>query len=125
MEINAQHEIFMDRFVEHGDHRKAAEQAGFEASHGRRLFVKYRERIQTMLEEEVVMAQVGAIQVLKDSLGSKATDPKQELRIRASESILDRGGLGKKQTVEVGGSALPAVMILPTKDPVPPSVDKL
>lgn len=125
MDISAQHEIFMERFVEHGDHRKAAEEAGFDRSHGRRLFTKLRERIQNMLEDEMAMAQVKALGVLKDSMGAKASDPKQEIRLRASESVLDRSGLGKKQTMDITGSALPAVMILPTKDPVPPSVDKL
>jgi hypothetical protein len=123
MEINAQHEIFMEQFVSHGDHRKAAEEAGFDRSRGRALFTKYRERIQKMLEDELAMSQVNAIRVLKDSMGDGATNAKQDIRVRSAESVLDRAGLGKKQTMEIGGSALPAVMILPVKDPAPPSKD--
>lgn len=119
MEIKAEHELFIEHFLDSGNAYDAAEKAGFERSSGKRLFKKFKERIQAELEDEVVMSQVKAIKVVKDTMGVHATDPKQEIRLRAAESVLDRGGLTKKNTLELGGSVLPAVMILPSKEPTP------
>ena len=123
MEIKAEHELFIEHFLECGNVYEAAEKAGFDRSAGRRLFKKLKERIQSELEDDMVMSQVQAMKVVKDSMGSKAIDPKQEIRLRAAESVLDRGGLTKKNTLELGGSVLPAVMVLPAKDPAPASAE--
>lgn len=123
MEIKAEHELFIEHFLECGNVYEAAEKAGFDRSAGRRLFKKLKERIQSELEDDMVMSQVQAMKVVKDSMGSKAIEPKQEIRLRAAESVLDRGGLTKKNTLELGGSVLPAVMVLPAKDPAPASAE--
>lgn len=123
MEITAQHELFMEHFLEHGNVGDAAEAAGFDRSHGRRLFHKLKDRIIPMMEEDVVMMQVKALSVLKDSMGDGAEKVKQEIRLRAADSVLDRGGITKKQSLDVSGSELPAVMILPAKDPEPASAE--
>lgn len=121
MEIKAEHEIFMDAFIDTGDLRQAAVQAGFEASHGRALFRKLRERIQNRLEDEMAIRQVKALHTIDDSMGAKAVDAKQDIRLRAAESVLDRAGMSRKQSLDVTASELPAVMILPAKEPTPPS----
>lgn len=122
MEVNAQHELFIEHFLENGGKpAEAALAAGFEASYGYTLFRKLRERIQQRLEDEVFMKQVKALKVVDDSMGDGAVAVKQDVRLRAAESILDRGGLSKKQALDVTGSDLPAVMILPMKEPAPPS----
>lgn len=118
MEIKAEHELFIECFLECGDVREAAEKAGFSRNHGKVLFKKLKERIQSELENEMVMSQVKAISVIKDTMGTHACDPKQEVRLRAAQDVLDRGGLSKKTSVDMGGSELPAVMLLPMKAPV-------
>jgi hypothetical protein len=123
MEITAQHELFMEHYLDCGDVGEAAELAGFDRSYGRKLFHKLKDRIVPMMEEEVVMMQVKAVAVLKDSMGAGAEKHKQEIRLRAADSVLDRGGITKKQSLDVSGSELPAVMILPAKNPEPASAE--
>lgn len=119
MEIKAEHELFIEHFLECGDVKEAAEKAGFDRKSGKQLFKKLKERIQNALEDEMVMSQVQAMKVVKDTMGVKAVEPKQEIRLRAAQDVLDRGGLTKKTSIDLGGSALPAVMVLPAKDPAP------
>lgn len=121
MDIKAEHELFIENFVECGDVRKAAVDSGYEASYGRTLFRKLRERIQQVLDDELAIRQVKALKTLDDSMGDKAIEAKQDIRLRAAESVLDRAGMSRKQSLEVAGSNLPAIMILPGKDPVPDS----
>jgi hypothetical protein len=64
------------------------------------------------------MMQLKALKVLEDSMGDKAAEIKQDVRLKAADSVLDRGGLVKKSGVELSAQALPAVMVLPAKNPV-------
>lgn len=123
MEISAQHEIFMDAYIETGNVREASEKAGFDPNYGKTLFHKLRDRILPRLEDEMAMMQVQAIKVYRDSMGDGAMNPKQEIRLRAASETMDRGGLTKKQTLDIQGSELPAVMILPAKAPQPASAE--
>lgn len=121
MEISAQHELFMEAFLDTASVYDAAEKAGFARHSGPAIFRKLRERIVPLMEDRVTMMQMKAINVMEDSMGSGAEKVKQELRIRAAQDVMDRGGITKKQTLDVQGSALPSVMILPAKDPIPDS----
>lgn len=121
MEISAQHELFMEAYLDTASVYEAAKIAGFDRNYGPKLFHKLRERIVPLMEDRLTMMQMTAINVMEDSMGEGALKPKQELRIRAAQDTMDRGGLTKKQTLDVQGSELPSVMILPAKDPVPAS----
>lgn len=123
MEISAQHELFMESYLESASVYDAAEAAGFDRKYGPTLFHKLRDRIVPMMEDRLTMMQMKAINVMEDSMGDGALKPKQDLRIRAAQDTMDRGGLTKKQTLDVQGSELPAVMILPAKEPTPESAE--
>lgn len=119
MEISAQHELFMEAYLDSGDVYQAAEDAGFARNYGPKLFHKLKDRIMPQLEDKMAMMQVKAINVMESSMGEGALNPKQEIRMRAAQDVMDRGGLTKKQSIDVSGSDLPAVMILPAKNPTP------
>lgn len=119
MDLTAQHEIFVEHFLEHGSVTEAATAAGYQASYGYTLFKKLRDEIHNRLQDRATMMQVKALAVVADTMGEGATKAKQDLRLRAAQDIMDRGGLARKQGVELTAKELPAVMILPPKDPVP------
>lgn len=123
MEISAQHELFMEAYLDTASVHEAADRAGFERSYGPTLFHKLRDRILPQMEDRMAMLQMKAINVMEDSMGDGAVKVKQDIRIRAAQDVMDRGGLTKKQTLDVQGSELPAVMILPAKAPAPASAE--
>ena len=124
MDISAQHELFIEQFIELHNVRDAAVAAGFDASYGYKLFKKLRTQIDERLQDEMMMMQAQAIAVTKQSMDGKAIVPAvQAIKQRAAETTMDRGSLPKRQNLDVGVKEMPAVMVLPEKNPVVPSVD--
>ena len=123
MEVSAQHELFIEHFLIHGSQADAAEAAGYAKGSGYALFKKLRDEIQNRLQDKATMMQVKALAVVQDTMGEGATKAKQDLRLKAAMDVMDRGGLTRKQGIELTARELPAVMVLPAKDPVPPSRD--
>lgn len=122
MSLSAAHEVFIEQFMELRNVRDAAVAAGFDASYGYRLFKKLRTQIEERLQDEMVMMQAEAVHVVKETMTKGDYDPKtQSVKLRAAETAMDRGTMTKKQNLEVGVKDMPAVMILPAKDPDVPS----
>lgn len=123
--IPAEHELFIQYFLESdGDVRGSAKKAGFDPTYGYALFNKYKERIIDEMSTRLVMLQMKAINVLDKSMGEDAEKFKQDVRLKAADSVLDRGGLVKKSGVEVSATALPAIMVLPAKKPLDDTKDE-
>lgn len=123
MELTAQHETFIEHILDCGNYSDAAERAGYARAYGRSLFHKLREEIQARMADELTLMQVQSIAVVKDTMGEGALKPKQDLRLKAAQDTMDRGGLIKKAQLDVQAEILPAAMILPAKDPVPKADD--
>lgn len=123
MEVSAQHELFIEHFLVHGSPAEAAEAAGYAKGSGYALFKKLREEIQNRMQDRLIMMQVKALVVANDTMGDGALKAKQDLRHKAAMDVMDRGGLTRKQGIELTTRELPCVMILPAKEPVPPSRD--
>lgn len=121
MALSAQQELFIEKFLELRNVRKAAEAAGYDASYGYTLFKKLRDSIDERLQDEMVMMQAEAIHVMRNTMEKDDYIPAtQAVKMRAAEQVMDRGSLTKKQQLEVKHKELPAIMILPPKDdPVP------
>lgn len=123
MQTTAQHELFIEQFLILKDVRQASVAAGFDPSYGYPLFKKLRTQIESRLQDEMIMMQAEALSVVKDSMTNDSMIPAvQAIKMRAAEQTLDRGSMTKKQNLEVSVKELAAVMILPPKDPVVPSV---
>lgn len=122
MSTKAQHELFIEHFIETRNVRTAASLAGYTPEHGYVLFKKNRDAITDRLADEMLMMQAEAVHVVRETMTSDDYIPAvQAVRMRAAETTMDRGSMTKKQNLEVGVSELAAVMILPAKDPVVPS----
>ncbi len=120
--MEAQHLLFVEHFIETRNVREAAIASGYAPSHGYTLFKKNRDLITERLADELIMMQAEAIHVVKETMTKSDYIPAvQAQKMRAAETTMDRGSLTKKQNLEVGIQELAAVMILPAKDPVPPS----
>ena len=121
-ELSAQHEMFIEHFLQERNVRTAARLAGFEETYGYALFKKLRDAINERLADELIMMQAQAIHVVKESMTNDKIIPAvQAIKMRAAETTMDRGSLTKKQNLEVGVQELAAIMILPAKDPAVPS----
>lgn len=128
MEVTAKHELFIEYFVETRNAKDAAEMAGFDRTYGYKLFKKLRTPIEERLADEMIMMQAEAIHVTKESMsgisdGAAIIPTVQAIKQRAAETTMDRGTITKKQNLEVGVVALPAVMMLPAKDPEVPNIE--
>ena len=129
MNITAQHELFIEYFVEKRNVKDAAEAAGFDRTYGYGLFKKLRTQIEERLADEMIMMQAEAIHVTKESMAGKNAEGQgiipavQAIKQRAAETTMDRGSITKKQNLEVGVVELPAVMMLPEKDPDVPNIE--
>lgn len=129
MNITAQHELFIEYFVELRNVKDAAESAGFDRTYGYGLFKKLRTQIEERLADEMIMMQAEAIAVTKESMAGKNAEGQgiipavQAIKQRAAETTMDRGSITKKQNLEVGVVELPAVMMLPEKDPDVPNIE--
>lgn len=112
-----QTEVFIEKLLECGDYSEAAEFAGFNRKSGRDLYKRNLDEINIRMSERVTLMQVKAMNVVEESMGTAALNPKQDLRLNAAKDVMDRGGLAKKQSVDMSVGELPAVMVLPAKAP--------
>lgn len=110
-----QTEIFIEKLLECGDYGDAAEFAGFARKSGRELYKRNLDDINARMSERMTLMQVKAMTVVEKTMGTDALNPKQELRLNAAKDVMDRGGLAKRQSVDMSVSDLPAVMCLPPK----------
>ena len=69
------------------------------------------EAAQQMLAANSMKAAMGLVNALDDD----GNIPRAELKVKAAESILNRVGLGKKETVEHNVTAIHGVVLLPNK----------
>lgn len=112
-------EVFIEKLLECGNHNDAAEFAGYARRAGRQLYKSNLEEIQARMSEKMTLMQVQAMQVVEHTMGAGALDPKQDLKLTAAKDVMDRGGLAKRQALDMAVSELPAVMQLPAKAPKP------
>lgn len=108
-------EVFIEKLLECRNYNDAAEYAGFDRKRGRTLYKKNLDEINARMSERMTLMQLQAMSVVEDSMGEGALKPKQELRLNAAKDVMDRGGLAKRQAVDMTVSDLPAVMVLPPK----------
>lgn len=123
MEEPTKVEVFIEKLLECGDYNDAAEFAGYDRSQGRRLYKNNLEEINSRMSEKMTLMQVQAIKVVEDTMGTGALNPKQDLKLNAAKDVMDRGGLAKRQAIDMAVSELPAVMQLPAKAPKPTQED--
>lgn len=123
-EQNTKLEVFIEKLLECGNYRVAAEFAGYAADHGRKLYKNNLEEIQARMSEKMTLMQVQAMNIVEETMTHEgAIKPKQDLKLNAAKDVMDRGGLAKRQAIDMAVSELPAVMQLPAKAPKPSQED--
>ena len=95
---------------------EAARKAGYvdpyqAVREARKELIQYAENLLASAAPQAVMG-------LIETLTSDKPIPQANTRLKAAESILDRTGLGKKETLDVNHKAAGGVFIIPEKRPV-------
>ena len=98
-----------------GDPKKAAELAGYSESSYPAVVKALRTEILELATSILAQSAPKAAMKLVDIMDSSAPIPQANMRIQAAQTILDRVGLGKKETLDVTVSDSGGLFILPTK----------
>lgn len=98
-----------------GDPKKAAELAGYSESSYPAVVKALRTEILDIATGILAQSAPKAAMKLVDIMDSSAPIPQANVRIQAAQTILDRVGLGKKETLDVNVSDSGGLFILPTK----------
>ena len=98
-----------------GDPKKATELAGYSESSYPAVVKALRTEILDIATGILAQSAPKAAMKLVDIMDSNAPIPQANVRIQAAQTILDRVGLGKKETLDVNVSDSGGLFILPTK----------
>lgn len=107
-------------FLEHlptvgGDPKRAAELAGYSPSSYPAVVKALRQEILDIATGILAQSAPKAAMKLVDVMDSAEPIPQANIRIQAAQTILDRVGLGKKETLDVNVNSEGGIFILPTK----------
>ena len=109
-ELTEKQSAYLAAFIENGGNNQAAlRQAGYAETN--------TTAVMRSLSSEIIEAanSMKAAMGLVNALDDDGNIPRAELKVKAAESILNRVGLGKKETVEHNVTALHGVVLLPNK----------
>ena len=108
---------FLDNLTETGgDPKKAAELAGY-STHWH-VVKALKPQIIDLASNILAQSAPKAAQKLVDVMESNEPIPQASMRVQAAQTILDRVGLGKKDTLDVKHEVSGGVFILPAKEEI-------
>ena len=118
-ELTVKQKDFLDYLVETGgDPKKAAELAGY-AQNGHWQVVKaLKHEIIDLASNILAQSAPQAAMKLVDIMDSDAPIPQASVRMQAAQTILDRTGLGKKDSLDVNHKVEGGLFILPAKEEI-------
>lgn len=101
-----------------GDSLASCEAAGFSRDYHPQLLKRLRDEIRNRTLDQVTSKAPKAVMQLEASLNEDGSTPRGELRLRAAESILDRMGVGKQQSMDITSNdeSISPLFILPGKN---------
>ena len=99
-----------------GNPREAARIAGYSDHSYPKVVRNLRKEITELAENHLSTHSAKAATRLTDLLDEDGTTPHSNIRLAAANSILDRVGLGKKDSLDVNMKAMHGIFILPAKD---------
>jgi len=116
-QLTTKQQSFLDNLTETGgDPKKAAELAGY-STHWH-VVKALKPQIIDMASTILAQSAPKAAQKLVDVMESNEPIPQASMRVQAAQTILDRVGLGKKDTLDVKHEVSGGVFILPAKEEV-------
>ena len=99
-----------------GNPREAARIAGYSDHSYPKVVRNLRKEITELAENHLSTHSAKAATRLTDLLDEAGTTPHSNIRLAAANSILDRVGLGKKDSLDVNMKAMHGIFILPAKE---------
>ena len=116
-QLTTKQQSFLDNLtVTGGDPKKAAELAGY-STHWH-VVKALKPQIIDMASTILAQSAPKAAQKLVDVMESNEPIPQASMRVQAAQTILDRVGLGKRDTLDVKHEVSGGVFILPAKEEV-------
>ena len=99
-----------------GNPREAARIAGYSEHSYPKVVRNLKKEIIELAETHLSTHSAKAVNRLITLLDEDGTTPQASIRLAAANSILDRVGLGKKDSLDVNMKAMHGIFILPAKD---------
>jgi len=116
-QLTIKQQSFLDNLMTTGgDPKKSAELAGY-SSHWQ-VVKALKSEIIDMASTILAQSAPQAAQKLVDVMESNEPIPQASMRVQAAQTILDRVGLGKKETLDVKHEVSGGVFILPAKEEI-------
>ena len=117
IQLTIKQQSFLDNLTETGgDPKKAAELAGY-STHWH-VVKALKAQIIDLASHILAQSAPKAAQKLVDVMESSEPIPQASMRVQAAQTILDRVGLGKKDTLDVKHEVSGGVFILPAKEEI-------
>lgn len=110
-------------FVNKGDITLACEEAGYSPSSRTWLVKSLADEIIDISKRELAVNSATAVSRVVESMNDDGLNPRQELRLKAAQTLLDRVGLGKIEKQEHDVRALHGIVLMPSKSAMPIVVD--
>ena len=108
--------LFVDALLENGGNvNSAMELAEYSPQSKGWLLKSVRNEIIDRTEHLLAINAVKAASRIVSTIDDDGTTPRAEIKLKAAETLLNRVGLGRKDTVEHNVTALHGVILLPSK----------
>jgi len=118
-ELTERQETFVDTLLHNGGNvDNAMKLAGYKPSSRQWLVNSVKDEVLNRTEHLLALNSARAAQRIITTIDDDGTEPRAEIRLKAAESLLNRVGLGRKDTVQHNVTALHGVVLLPSKKPV-------
>ena len=118
-ELTVQDELYLQYLEEGNTPSIIAEKLEVSVSRVRKISSKLKDVILERQRDRLATATVKAVSTMIDMMDADASTEKGELRLKASESIMNRTGLTSHTSVEVQVESENGIFILPAKTLVP------
>ena len=99
-----------------GNPREAARIAGYSEHSYPQVVRNLKKEITELAETHLSTHSAKAVNRLITLLDEDGTTPQASIRLAAANSILDRVGIGKKDSLDINMKAMHGIFILPAKD---------
>tara|TARA_R100001198_G_scaffold24282_1_gene12711 strand:+ start:121 stop:531 length:411 start_codon:yes stop_codon:yes gene_type:complete len=115
-ELTPKQEAFIDALIQNGGNvSQAMKTAGYEPTSRTWLVNSVSSEIVERTQNYLAAHGMKAANNLITALDEDGTTPKGELRLKAAESLLNRIGIGSRETVDHNVTAIHGVVLLPNK----------
>ena len=119
-EVTEKQKKFLDAlFVNRGNISAAWEEAGYSPSSRTWLVKALADEIVDISKRELAVNSATAVSRVVESMNDDGLNPRQELRLKAAQTLLDRVGLGKIEKQEHDVKALHGIVLMPSKSAMP------